>query len=63
MATTDRDGVRRAVEASYQSLAATDATVSTYLTGHGWTESNNRFTKGGNSGLDQGAALTVELLA
>jgi hypothetical protein len=63
MATTDKDSVRRATESAYQSLPANDGSVSTYLTGHGWTESNNRFTKGGNSNVTQDVALAAELIA
>jgi hypothetical protein len=63
MAITDREAVRRATESAYQSLAATDASVSSYLVAHGWTEASGRFTKGGTSNATQDVALQTELLA
>jgi hypothetical protein len=57
------DDVRRATEGVYQALVLTDTSATTYLTGHAWTVTNGRWSKGGVSNATIDVALQTELLA
>jgi hypothetical protein len=59
----ENEAARRATEAAYQQLTVNDTAVNTYLTGHSWTVSAGRYSKGGNTNLLPDVALAIELMA